>query len=390
MRERGFRGEGRIKKGGLIFLQFLILSLFMIGLTACQVQPSYLPTPTKTPYGVSTTLPTAAAAPTQAATAAPEPTQVPEPAADAAPPQAPQSEVITVDNASLVVGSRLVSLDTPTALAWSPDGSLLAVLAADGIHLFDGQDLSASRLVDPGTGGGSSLVFTPDGSSIILAGYDGTIRVIDAASGSAETLLDGVNANTVAINPAGTLLAVGDNQGKVHLLDFPTGGLVEQLKIGWPVWTVAFSPDGTILNSGGDDGMVWMWDVVNMQLLNKYDYIGEVWTIDFSPDGVFFATGSADNSVRLWDVLWAGTRREVTFEGHGNDVLSIDFNPDGTIIASGGADGFLYLWDVVIGGSLVRFEAAPGGQVVSVAFSPDGTTLATVNSNGPVDLWRLP
>ncbi len=369
----------------------LILILFLVGLTSCQTNPAFLPTPTKTPYsGVqagaqSASLPTAI--PTEAATLTPEPA----PTVEAAPTAAPALEVITVDNASQIASSRLVSLDTPTDLAWSPDGSLLAVMAENGLSLFDTSDLTAApRLIDPGTDGGSSLVFTPDGSTIILAGYDSTIRLIDIASGEVETLLDGVNANAVAINPAGTMLAAGDSAGKVHLLDYPSGDLVQQLAIGWAIQTVAFSPDGTILNSGGDDGMVWMWDIVNMRLLNKYDYIGEVWTIDFSPDGVFFATGSADNSVRLWDVLWAGTRREVTFEEHGNDVLSIDFNPDGTIIASGGADGFLYLWDVVIGGSLVRFQAAPSGEVVSVAFSPDGTTLATVNSNGPVDLWRLP
>jgi WD40 repeat protein len=363
----------------------LILILSLIGLTACQIQSTYLPTPTKTPYGgvqagaQSTSLPTAI--PTEAATLPPEPTTAP--AADAASTAAPAPEMITVDNASQIASSRLVSLDNPTDLAWSPDGSLLAVLAESGLSLFDGSDLTAApRLIDPGTGGGSDL--------IILAGYDKTIRLVDVVSGEVETLLDGVNANTVAINPTGTMLAIGDSAGKVHLLDYPSGQIMQQLSIGWAIQTVAFSPDGTILNSGGDDGMVWMWDVVNMQLLNKYDYIGEVWTIDFSPDGIFFATGSADNSVRLWDVLWSGTRREVTFEEHGNDVLSIDFNPDGTIIASGGADGFLYLWDVVIGGSLVHFQAAPSGEVVSVAFSPDGTTLATVNSNGPVDLWRLP
>ncbi|MBN1122971.1 MAG: hypothetical protein JXJ17_17985 [Anaerolineae bacterium] len=368
-----------------------LLLFVLLVLTACQIQPSYLPTPTKTPYSMSTALPPATAAPTLEATATLEPTQAPDSAADITPTQVPQREAITIENASQVASTRLDSLDHPTALVWSPDGSLLAVLAENGISLFDSDDLTAApRLIDPGTGGGSSIVFTPDGSSIILAGYDNTVQVIDVVSGGADTLLDGINVNTLAINPAGTMLAVGDSVGKVHLLDFPSGDLVQQLQIGWPIWSVAFSPDGTILNSGGDDGMVWMWDVVNMQLLNKYDYIGEVWTIDFSPDGIFFATGSADNSVRLWDVLWAGTRREVTFEEHGNDVLAIDFNPDGTIIASGGADGFLYLWDVIIGGSLVRFEAAPGSQVVSVAFSPDGTMLATINSYGPIDLWELP
>src|SRR5690606_1431328 len=75
--------------------------------------------------------------------------------------------------------------DFPAALAWSPDGSRLAVGGGEGgLFLVDATDGSVTRFGDHAPGV-LELAWQPKGTLLASAGQDGTVRAWDIADPAA-------------------------------------------------------------------------------------------------------------------------------------------------------------------------------------------------------------
>jgi WD40 repeat protein len=136
-------------------------------------------------------------------------------------------------------------------LAFSPDGSLLAATAEDGVVVWrvetgdqvdvlgpgsgqvsfspDGllatSDAEATRLWNPLTGEHvrdlpvlSGLGFNPDGTIFAGTGEDGQVRLVDPATGEVRRTLTGVYANALAFSPDGRTILVADPDRSVRVI----------------------------------------------------------------------------------------------------------------------------------------------------------------------------
>jgi WD40 repeat protein len=293
-----------------------------------------------------------------------------------------------------------------TALAFSPDGTLLA-----GVSLHEeGLKPGAVKVWDVGTGkarrtfgaGMSELAgvaFSADGKKLAVGGgelYHGGIAVCAVETGKVEWAKGDIATTSsvqVAFSPDGKTLATTGDAGTrkdpvVKLWDAASGEVRRELKgHRGGVGPVAFAPDGKTLATGGTDGSVILWDPSTGEVKRKLSLTGDekaevsVEALAYSPDGKTLVAGSRQGKILMLDAESGKTIRELG-DGKGRPV-SLAFSPDGKSVAG-----------VIAGEKAVRIWAgqfwaagepwALEQEATVVAFSPDGKLLAVGCVNGAV------
>lgn len=191
---------------------------------------------------------------------------------------------------------------------------------------------------------------------------------------------------TVAANPAGTIVAVGGSLG-IWLYDsqtLETIGLLQGHED--VVWDLSWSPDGTMLASASWDQTLRIWDVAAQKELFSLRGDDQYTNVAWSPDGNTLAATTWYPAVELWDVERRNqldvveTLTEMTI----NDLA---WSPDGERLAvATDGDGVL-LWDPTTKAAQVRLDVA---TTYCVRWSPDGTMLATCGSEDTpsIRIWQ--
>jgi WD40 repeat protein len=221
-------------------------------------------------------------------------------------------------------------------------------------------------------------------------------------------------AESLVFSPDGQTLVEGTNNGVVEIWDVASRGRRAELKSGAtpppsitssPVSALAFSSDGRFLAEGQWGGTVTLWDLTTGTMLGPpivvetekpgRDAAGTVWSIAFSPDSRTLASGTLDGSLQLWDVATQRAKGSALV-GHKGGIASLQFNTDGSRLLSSSLDAAI-VWDVgsgtVVGDPLVN--PTDQGRVVGraskpgIAFSEDGRLLAAAQTNGTVRVWEV-
>lgn len=321
----------------------------------------------------------------------------------------------------------------PTAFAMSRDGERLAAATAYQFDPNSGMNNPAIvptlALYDTATGSGRAhldlegftipaLVFSADGTQLIAGCSDGMVRVYSVGS-SLELIAEypfQTSILALALNPAGDVLAIGQTDGQIILLDATTGNYLTNIppSIGTPptetefgfmeirpahagaVLSLAFSPDGIILASGGADGLTKLWTNVptaDATAIEPTDELGA--TPADETQGMVANSGTAEPSTPAPSTLEIsdGGYAETTSFG-GNSVSDFIFTPDGNNILLIGNTGARYyrlpdldapIFDIPTSGSNA-FAFSPDGQWGVGQFSaPTGIPL-----NGPTTITAIP
>jgi WD40 repeat protein len=318
------------------------------------------------------------------------------------------------------------------AIAFSPDGKLLATSGTDFWYIWDvekREQLFRGKTLPYG------LAFSPDGTTLATANNDSTIELWDVATGKEKLHIDVKNnvIEAICYSADGKLLIGGGYQSLPQ-----TTGLEASFKI-WDAATgkerdikaapitslesIALSPDGKILASGSSEKKIRLWNLAAGQADQPLgDHASTVIDLAFSADATLLASTGLQEKVRFWDMT---TRRE--FVPHGQqraesketvkqptgqqpnadagpaetmigvlgklgEALSKTnfgtpvFSSDGQKMATLEKGNALALRDVKTWQPIQQLNG-PKSEIYTVAFSPDGKLLASGSDDGLTKIW---
>lgn len=231
-----------------------------------------------------------------------------------------------------------VPAGTPSALAVSPDGRLLAL---------------ATRGPSPSV----TLWDVETGAAALAVSFPGDPEAVAFRSGGLVLVLSGI-----------AVFELSPVAGRVRELSRPEGFV----PIDPREEAAVFSPDGSRLARMGA-GLVSLWELPGGRLVSSRatEPGGPRPSLVFRRDGQYLAAGEG-RTVVVRDA--ATLSRQRSLEGHAGAVTGVAWSDDGRYLVSAG--GEVRLWDVVAARHL---DTLPAGDDSSVAIAPGGSTVAVAD-----------
>lgn len=307
-----------------------------------------------------------------------------------------------------------------SAIAYSPDGSTLAVSGFSEVLLYDSKtyDIKA-RLVGKarriqsivytdggkilGIAGGSpaqfgevqlwdtttnkpiktirstydtiyGLSFSPDSSRVAFGSSDHTVRVISIADEKELVKFDNHSdwVFGTVFSTDGTHFVSCSRDTALKLVEVDTGSFVDDVNSSnkgyGEINAIARHPNADQVLSVGEDRIPRLYkmfreirrDVGNtdFNLIRAYEaQSGSIDAVAFSADGSKFAVGSSSGEARMYNVT--DGKRLLSVQGDTVGVFALAFHPDGTKLATGGFDGKIRVFDATSGKQLHIFVSVP-------------------------------
>jgi WD40 repeat protein len=237
----------------------------------------------------------------------------------------------------------------------------------------------------------AAVAFSPDGK-LLAAGSYGQVAVWDLATARPVKVLTNVlgAVNDLKFSPDGKLLAVAGGQpsakGDLRLYEVGVWKLLATLRGHDDViFSIAFRPDGQQLASASFDHTVRLWDVPTRTPLRSYPHHSDfVYAVAFSPDGKLLASASKDRTVQLFEPETG--KRVFTLSGMEQDVMALAFSPDGKAIISSGFEPGIYWWNPRTG-EKIKIQGGHGIAVHELAFSKDGKRIVSAGADRTLRTW---
>lgn len=296
------------------------------------------------------------------------------------------------------------SLPAVNALAFSPDGTLLAVPGRHEIllHHADGSGIESRLLGDSPRL--ESVAFSRDGTLLVASGGAvsefGEIQIWDTAKRELVRSIKGSNDvfYGVSLSQDNRLVAVGCADKLVRVFNVADG--VEVMRcdnhLDW-VFGSAFTNDGQRLATVSRDKATKLIDVATGHLIDDINrYRDPLICLTRHPTDNLVATGGTEGKIRLFRMeprggrLAEGDNKEESFvrefEHMASEIQTIAFSPDGATVACGALSGEVRIFKTENGQRVAQFKSNHG-PTFALAFSADGRQIAAGGYDGRIRFY---
>jgi WD40 repeat protein len=287
------------------------------------------------------------------------------------------------------------------ALAFSPDGTVLAVPGRHEIllHQADGSGIVARLAGDSPRL--ESLAFSKDGTLLVASGGAvseyGEVQIWDVAK---RELVRSIKASNdafygVSLSPDNQRVAVGCADKLVRVFDIHSGNEIMRCDnhLDW-VFGSAFTNDGKRLATVSRDKAAKLIEIASGHLIDDINQTRDVLIcLTRHPIDDVIATGGTEGKIRMFKMeprggrLAEGDNKEESFirefEHMASPIQTIAFSPDGKHVACGALNGDVRVF-VTENGQRVTQIKTTHGPVFALAFHTAGKQIAVAGYDGTI------
>ena len=263
------------------------------------------------------------------------------------------------------------------SLTYSPDGAILAMVGGSPgrfgeVQFWDAKTYTLKNAIRTSHDTLYGGAFTPDGKRFAFGCADNSARIIEVEDGK-ETLRVDQHSDWVfatAFSVEGKHLITLGRDGSIKLIEAATGSFIDDIGKNYgELKVLARNPKSDQLVIGGDERVPRTYKVFRTQardmnytdfnLLKAFEPMpgAPISAVAYSPDGTKIAVGGSIGEVRIYDA--ADGARKATLGGIKGNVFAIAFAPDGSRVAVGGFDGTVRLFNPADGSLVSSFVAVP-------------------------------
>ncbi len=267
---------------------------------------------------------------------------------------------------------------TVLAVRFSPDGRLLAVAGGrpavrGDLRLFRTPDLQPAGALAGHDDAIAAVAFSPDGRRLASAGFDRTIRIWDLETRKCLRVITS-HADTVtalAFGTKGGWLASASKDCTLRLTDLSTGKTLFSLAALDELRAVAVGPEGRWVAAAGAETTLYYWDgQTGKRIRVRGGHHAPVNDLACDASGALLASGGADSTLRFWDPATGGERQSLVLP---SVVFAVALSADGKRAAAACFDGHVRLYEVGSGKPILTLLAIPaGGEARWLSQTPQG------------------
>jgi WD40 repeat protein len=315
---------------------------------------------------------------------------------------------------------------------YSPDGRQIVTTDDRSAQVWDAQTYRLLATLPHGDAV-YQAVYISEGTRIVTACGDGTVRIWDAVSGALLGKLtprqpggDRARYGRVAASPDGKLVAAIDIKGNIaHVWDTATSTVLAEIKNdalespglafssdgrwlattggndvrvfdtqarkialtirGLRINRIAFDPTGARLITGATTGDASIWAIPSGARIRRLRDFGEpVDAVAFSPNGQLVIAASRDGAEQVWH---AGSGElQSQFNPRRSKILAVEFDRTSKLVLAAGTDGTVVVADAALGLPVTVLEG-PQNVVWSAHFDPSSRRVVGASWDGTARVW---
>jgi len=249
----------------------------------------------------------------------------------------------------------------------SPDKKVLAIATSQGVYLYDLNTYKQLGILSQPQNV-SSVAWSPDGTRLAVGGVDSafgksgkshltlwdtsTWKIVSEPKISTEN--SALQYGALAWSPDSALLATAAYERGAIVLNVKTGEVIsQQTDFIVNPYRIAWSPDSSKLVATGDLGYGFRrWRVDTDEHIRLYDpRINAATDIAWSPDGAHIASTHENGAVCFWTV--ETNQCDGFIQAHVSLASSLAWSADGKQLATGA--GAIRIWDTQTGKQISAF-----------------------------------
>jgi len=262
------------------------------------------------------------------------------------------------------------------SLAWSADGKLLAVAGSAPARFGEVQIWNTASNTLAGAFKVSSdsiygISFSPKADRVAVGCADKTVRIFAVADG--KELLKFDNHSDWVFGTLWTVdgkrLLTGSRDKAMKMIDASNGQFIDDInKLIDPILCIARHPKEDVVAYGGEMGISRTYKISDNQgrtaanndvnLRKEFERLpGPVHAISYNADGSLLAVGGAGPEVRVFNS--GDAKRVATLKGHSGAIFALAFNSQTNLLAAGGFDGSIRVYETTKGELVRSFVPVP-------------------------------